>query len=165
MRDLQKCLVAVKRCIYRFKQTIWLDMFFGCQKPVFYVGVGLNTLILTLICDSSHKGVVTHTWADTFNMSHVMFDKAVLYEVLISALTHWGWVMDICVSKLTSIGSDNGMSPGQHPVIIWTNDGMLSIGPLGTNFSEILIEIYTFSLKKMHLKMSSARMSAILSWP
>ena len=31
------------------------------------------------------------------------------------------------------------------------------IGLLGTNFSEILIEIYTFSFKKMHLKMSSGK--------
>ena len=39
--------------------------------------------------------------------------------------------------------------------IIRTNAGMLIIGPLKTNFSEILIEIYTFSFQKMHLKMSS----------
>ena len=39
--------------------------------------------------------------------------------------------------------------------IIWTNAGILLIGPLGTNISEILGEIRTFSLKKMHLKMSS----------
>ena len=26
-------------------------------------------------------------------------------------LTHWGWVMHICVSKLTTIGSDNGLAP------------------------------------------------------
>ena len=58
----------------------------------------------------------------------------------------------ICVSKLTSIGSDNGLSPGRHQAIIWTNAGILLIGPLGTNFSELLIEIHTFSLKKMHLK-------------
>ena len=31
------------------------------------------------------------------------------------------------------------------------------IGPLGTNFSEILIEIFTFSFKKMHFKMSSGK--------
>ena len=29
--------------------------------------------------------------------------------------------------------------------------------PLETNFSEILIEIYVFSFKKMHLKMSSGK--------
>ena len=40
--------------------------------------------------------------------------------------------------------------------IIWTNAGTLLIGPLGTNLSKILIEIHTFSLKKMHLKMPSA---------
>ena len=34
---------------------------------------------------------------------------------------------------------------------------MLLIGPLGTNFSEILIGIQTFSFKKTHLKMSSAK--------
>ena len=35
--------------------------------------------------------------------------------------------------------------------------GILLIGHLGTNFSEILIEIYTFSFKKIHLKMPSAK--------
>ena len=38
-------------------------------------------------------------------------------------------------------GSDNGLSPGWRQAIIWTNAGILLIGPLGTNFSEILIEI------------------------
>ena len=37
------------------------------------------------------------------------------------------------------------------------NAGILLIVPLGTNFSEILIGIQTFSIKKMHLKMSSAK--------
>ena len=72
-------------------------------------------------------------------------------------LTHWGWVTHICVGKLTNIGSDNGLSPGRRQAIIWTNAGTLLIGPLGTYFSEILIEILTFSFKKMHLKMSSAK--------
>ena len=63
----------------------------------------------------------------------------------------------ICVSKLTIIDSDNGLSPGRRQTIIWTNVGIWLIGPLGTNFSEILIEIYTFSFTKMHLKMSSEK--------
>ena len=41
--------------------------------------------------------------------------------------------------------------------IIWTNAGILLIGPLGTNFSDILIGIQTFSFKKLHLKTSSAK--------
>ena len=36
--------------------------------------------------------------------------------------------------------------------VIWTNAGLLSKGPLGTNWTQILIEINSFSLKKMHLK-------------
>ena len=63
----------------------------------------------------------------------------------------------IYIVKLTSIGSDNGLSPGRRQAIIWTNAGILLIGPLGANFSEILIGIQTFSFKKMQLKMSSAK--------
>ena len=72
-------------------------------------------------------------------------------------LTHWGRVMHICISKITIIGSDNGLSPGRRQAIIWTNVGILLIGPLGTNVSEILIAIYAFSLKKVHWKMSSGK--------
>ena len=63
----------------------------------------------------------------------------------------------ICVGKLTIIGSDNGLAPGRHQAIIWTNAGILLIEPLGANFSEILIGIQIFSFKKMRLKMSSAK--------
>ena len=63
----------------------------------------------------------------------------------------------ICVSKFTIIGSDNGLSPIPRQAIIWTNAGILLIGTLGTNFSEILIQIHTFSNKKMYLKMSSGK--------
>ena len=39
-------------------------------------------------------------------------------------LTHWGQVMHICVSKLTIIASENGLLPGCHQAITWTNVGM-----------------------------------------
>ena len=58
---------------------------------------------------------------------------------------------------LTISGSDNGLSTGRRQAIIWTNAGILLILTLGTNFSEILSEIHTLSIKKMHLKMSSGR--------
>ena len=74
-----------------------------------------------------------------------------------SSLTHWGRVTHIWVSDLTSIGSDNGLSPGRRQAIIRTNAGILLIRPLGTNFSEFLVEIITFSFKKMRLKVSSAK--------
>ena len=63
----------------------------------------------------------------------------------------------ICVGKLSIIGSDNGLSPKRHQAIIWNKDGILLIGPLGTNFIEIFIEIQTFSLTEICLKMSSAK--------
>ena len=62
-------------------------------------------------------------------------------------LTHWSRVTHICVGKQTIIGSDNGLSPGRRQAIILTNAGISLIGPLETNFSEILIEILTFSLE------------------
>ena len=80
-----------------------------------------------------------------------------LYRLLHVLLTHWGRVTHICVGKLTIIGSDNGLSPGRRQAIIWTNAGILLIGPWGTNFSENLIDIQACSFKKMHLKMSSSK--------
>ena len=80
-------------------------------------------------------------------------------------LTHWGLVTHKCISKLTIIGSDNGLSPSRHQAIVWTKAGLLLIWPLGTNFSEILFKIHIFSFRKMHLKMSSGKTAAILSRP
>ena len=45
----------------------------------------------------------------------------------------------------------------QRQAIIYTNAGLLSIGRLGTNFSEILIKLQNFSFTKMHLKIPSAK--------
>ena len=63
----------------------------------------------------------------------------------------------MCIGKLNIIVSNNGLSPGRRQAIIGTNAGILLIGPLGTNFSDILIWIQTFSFMKMHLKMSSGK--------
>ena len=72
-------------------------------------------------------------------------------------LTLWGRVTHICVSKIIIIGSDTGLPPGQRQAIIRTNAYILLIGPLGTNFSEILVEILTKSFMKIRLKVSSAK--------
>ena len=45
------------------------------------------------------------------------------------------------------IGSYNGLLHDWHQAIIWTNGGLLLIGPLGISLYEILSEIHTFSLK------------------
>ena len=79
-----------------------------------------------------------------------------------SLLNHWGC---ICISKLTSISSDNGFLPGQRQAVVWTNAGILLIRALGTNFDEILSEIDAFSFKKMHVKIVICRMASVLSRP
>ena len=86
-------------------------------------------------------------------------ERNYLIEVwmIIVLLIHWGRVTHICISELTIIGSDNGLSPGHCQAIIWNNAWLLLIEPLGTNVSEISIGIQTFTFKKMHLNMSSAK--------
>ena len=87
-------------------------------------------------------------------------DNAIfMCKILVDSITitHWGRVTHICVSKLTIIGSDNGLSPGRHQAIIWTNAGILLIRTLRRDFSEILGEAHSFSFWKMHLKMPSAK--------
>ena len=65
--------------------------------------------------------------------------------------------MHTCINKLTINDSDNGLSPGRHQAIIWTNARILLIGPLGTKICEIFIKINIYSFKKMHLKMMSRK--------
>ena len=86
------------------------------------------------------------------------FQQHMLHVCEWRELTHWGRVTHICVSKQTIIRSDNDLSSGRRQAIIWTNAWILIIGTLGTNFSEILIEIRIFSFKKMGLKVSPAKM-------
>ena len=80
-----------------------------------------------------------------------------------SVLEYWEYEYQVPVpqpwcrqSNVTIIGSD-GLLPGPHQAIIWTNAGILLTWPLGTNFSEIIIKIHTFSFKKIHLNVSSAK--------
>ena len=71
----------------------------------------------------------------------------------------------ICVSKLIIIGSESGLLSGQRQAIISTNAGILLIANLGTNFSENLMEIHSFSFKKMELKMSAEQtIKQLICW-
>ena len=61
--------------------------------------------------------------------------------------------------NMVSTGADNGLASIRRQYIILSNVWLLSIRSLGTNFSEILIQIRTSSFMKMHLKISSATLS------
>ena len=63
----------------------------------------------------------------------------------------------IHISDIFIIGSDNGLSLGRCQTLIGTNAGLLLIGSLEINISEILITSNTFSFKKMHLKLPFAK--------
>ena len=122
------------------------------QGPLRYVSaLGATRLVHWLI-------LVAPSCLRSHNVRYIMLKSLIQsWNFKIPQLTHWGWVTQICIGKLTIIGSDNGLSPGWHQAIIWTNAGIFLIEPLGTNFSEILIGIQIFSLKKLHLKMWSAK--------
>ena len=92
-----------------------------------------------------HCNVVSH-WLGAYTewsliMRPLISKNGGIHFVANMTLTHWGRVTHICVSKLTIIGSDNGLSPGRRQAIIWNNAGLLLIEPLGTNSSEIAIGI------------------------
>ena len=61
---------------------------------------------------------------------------------------------DAYMRQSTIIASDDGLSPGRRQAIIRSSAGILLIHTFGTNFSEIVSEIQTFSFKEMHLKIS-----------
>ena len=126
---------------------VWLiDIRSSGLEPYFTVVLSIVTWGRNISTIQHIKSKQIAQWLDNESEIHITYH-----------LTHWGRVTHICVGKLTIIGSYNGLSPGRCQAIIWTNAGIFLIEPLGTNFSEILIGIQIFSLKKMHLKMSSAK--------
>ena len=108
---------------------------------------------------------INHAWPHSIQamINHLGFPALMIASIIVwwmcvgTRLTYWGRVTHICISKLTIIGSDNGLLLGRCQAIVWTSAGILLIRPLGTNFSEILIEIHTFLFKKMLWKMASGK--------
>ena len=131
------------------------------KKSQIITGIYYYNLQLKIFLQLCHQIWSGHiTWQQTFLKlcTH-------LKNILFSLLTHWGRVTHICVVKLTIIGSDNGLSPGRRQAIIWTNAGILLIGPLGTNFSEILIEIHIFFIQENAFENVVCEMASIWSRP
>ena len=78
-------------------------------------------------------------------------------------LTLWGRVTHICVGKLIIIGSDNGLSPGRRPAIIWTSAGILLIGLLGTNFSDFFYRNSYIFVQENTFESVVCEMASVLS--
>ena len=80
-------------------------------------------------------------------------------------LTHYGRVTHICVSEIIIIGSDDGFSPGRRQAIIWTNAGVLLIGPLGIHFNGIVNRNQYIFIQKNALGNVVFEMASISSQP
>ena len=93
-----------------------------------------------------------HCWFLVVNLDK-LFNKQ-QSPMKCNTLTYWGRVMHICSSNLTIIGSCRLVVA--KPLSASMLEYCL-IGPLETNFNDILIQIETFSFKKMHLKVLSAK--------
>ena len=106
------------------------------------------------LCQDRGSFLVKLNWTNT---ERVLDFTPSFKHYIIQFSTHWGRVTHLCVSKLTIIGSNNGLSPGRRQAVIRTNAGILLLRPLVTNFNEMLIEILTFLFMKTRLKVSSAK--------
>ena len=87
---------------------------------------------------------------------------------VVIALTHWGRVTHICVSNVTIIGSDNGLSPDWCQAIIWTSDGNIVDWTLGILRNKLQWNLkrnpYIF-IQENAFESVVWKMSAILSRP
>ena len=96
-----------------------------------------------------------HVLKHIFSKETIMFIVLVIIG-LVTGLSPSNKILN-SLRPSDAYGSNNGLSPERRQAITYTNAGILSIGPLGTNFNEISIGIQTFSFKKMHFRMSSAK--------
>ena len=143
---------------------MWLEFVYGYKYEVLNASTPKEVCILmadTLCKDWCWTKVHVFQWNSIVQL-YTGFVKSRKYVVItalseINVLNHWGRVSHTWVDHLTIIGSDNVLSPGRHQTIIWTSAGILLTGLLKTNVSEILFEIQTFPLTKIHLKISYAK--------
>ena len=90
---------------------------------------------------------------------------SVHHYAYVQGLTQWGRVTHICVSNLTIIGLDNGLSSSWSEAIIWINVGILFIGPLGTKLQWNFIQNPHFFIRENPFQNVIWEMSPILSQP
>ena len=99
-----------------------------------------SKLRVTGLCAGNSPVSSPHKWPVTRKM--FQFDDVIMIAVSFNSsppsATYMRWW------TVVSIGSGNGLSPVRCQAIPWTYAALLWIGPLGTNFSELWIEIKAF---------------------
>ena len=142
---------------HRVKHVLWI---YGTSTLMTHWGLNKMADTLQTIFSNAFSSMKISVIGFLFTHRSMLF---IVHFTMKHSLTQWGRATHICANKITIIGPDNGLSPGRRQAIIWTIAGILLIGPFGTNFSKILIGIQTFSFKKMHLKMASAKWRPFVS--
>ena len=82
---------------------------FACKKTGFKIRVRRFLAVCDTVSYSDPRSLAVQSMLNCENWWHA------------AELNHWG------VNKLTVIGSNNGLLPGRHQAIIWTNAGILLI--------------------------------------
>ena len=107
---------------------------------------------------TSKTPVYNHFWSAKSgqNLSSVQWKPKSFHGVctLTCKLTHLPHCRIYASVNWVNTGSGNDLSPVRCQAITWNNAGLLSIGPLGTNFCETRIKIEKFLLMK---NLSSAK--------
>ena len=73
--------------------------------------------------------------------------------------------MHMGIRKLTIIGSDNDLLPERQQAIIWTNTGILLIGPLEKKFQWNLNHNLNIFIQENEFQNIVCEMASILSRP
>ena len=82
-----------------------------------YLGCWFPWAVYAHLCEFAYTAEVLQSCVNMwvyfyFNMQWINI------SCITHSLTHWGWVMYICISNLSNLGSDNGLSPSQRQAII-----------------------------------------------
>ena len=117
------------------------------RPNVLYVEITLNMTRLWITNNNIYMYFIIMFLFLTEYYNHIISTECRIYASVI-------WV---------NIILGDGLSPIWCQAITWTNAALFSNGAMETNVSEIRIKIQKFSFMKMLLKMSSAKMAAILS--
>ena len=147
------CIFTTYKKNYQYTGCVSLSIFFRVKTLVQWHFPSVSEAILKIWGNKLHRSTPnkeTLIWTQAqqtreyilwdillpnhLGTSHEMDDHSanLIYSLKIpkvSYLSHWGQVTHICVGNLTTIGSDNGLSPDRHQAIIGTNAGILLIGP------------------------------------
>ena len=95
------------------------------------------------------------------NITHQFSRKLSIYHKMIIILGRLSTESSkYSINSLRPGGSDNGLSQGRCKGVIGTSAGILLIGPLVTNFSEILRKF-----QELVFKNAVWKMAAMLYWP